>query len=69
MSDDLDSIPIKQQKDRKLHRIESMERTEKLQNAAQRRNDLQMTCRILTKDLLQKIQLITLHTYHCTLAK
>ena len=29
-------------KDRKLHRIESMERTEKLQNAAQRRNDLQM---------------------------
>ena len=27
-------------KDRKFHRIESTERTEKLQNAAQRRNDL-----------------------------
>ena len=56
-------------KDRKLHRIESTERNEKLQNAAQRRNDLQMICRILNEDLLQKVQFIMLHAYHRILAK
>ena len=38
----------------KLHRIESTETTEKLQNAAQWRKDLQAICRILNEDLLAK---------------
>ena len=41
-------------KDRKLQRIESKERTEKLQSAAQRRNDLQIICRISNEDVLAK---------------
>ena len=41
-------------KDRKLHCIESKERTEKLQNTTQRRNNLQMICRIVNEDLLEK---------------
>ena len=38
-------------KDRKLHHIKSTERAEKLKNAAQRRNDLHMICRIFNEDL------------------
>ena len=49
------SLPKKShKKDRKLHRIESTERTAKLQNAAQGRNDLQMICRTFNEDLLEK---------------
>ena len=53
--DQLYSLPKKShKKDRKRHRIESKERTETLQNAAQRRNDLQMICRTINEDLLEK---------------
>ena len=53
--DQLYRLPKKShKKDRNLHRIQSTERAEKLQNAAQRRNDMQMICRILNEDLLEK---------------
>ena len=53
--DQLYSLSTKVPQERQeVHRIESMETTEKLQNAAQRRNDLQMICRILNEDLLAK---------------
>ena len=68
--DELYSLPKKsQKKDWKLHRIESTERTDKLQNAAQKRNDLQLICIILNEDLLQKVPFIMLHAYHSILAK